>query len=440
MQAYFDTLCHRLNTLIQGEEIWLACLHGENTDFCRFNHARMRQQGTVHQARLTVTLVNDQKHGQHTLTLAQELNYDNAQLQSTLLRLRERLRVTPDDPFFSINDVVISNEHCAVHSTPDARKICQDITDHCRGDDVVGLLITGSQCVGFANALGQRNWFEAKDVNLDYSLYLHSDKAIKHQIAGSQWDVSSFSTCIEQQRQQLAILDKTPISLKPGNYRTYLSPSAMNELLSLLCYSGFSGRALQEKSTPLRRLHTGDIQLNPMINLSVDITAGHVPNFQSEGFILPDTLPLITSGVSQHQLISPRTAKEFGIEHNSAGNDETPDTLSLEGGTLPVTDALKALDTGIFISNLWYLNYSDVNNARITGMTRFACFWVEQGQIKAPISALRFDDNLYAMLGDNLAALTRETETLMNNNTYHQRNRGSVTLPGALLNRMRFTL
>ena len=62
-------------------------------------------------------------------------------------------------------------------------------------------------------------------------------------------------------------------------------------------------------------------------------------------------------------------------------------------------DALAALDTGLCVGNLWYLNYSDRPACRMTGMTRFATFWVEDGKIVAPVDVLRFDDTIYRMLG-----------------------------------------
>jgi predicted Zn-dependent protease len=76
----------------------------------------------------------------------------------------------------------------------------------------------------------------------------------------------------------------------------------------------------------------------------------------------------------------------------------------------------------------------------MTGMTRFATFWVENGNIVAPVDVLRFDDTIYRMLGDNLEALTAERELLLEANTYGSRVLSSVTLPGALLSEMNFTL
>jgi len=76
----------------------------------------------------------------------------------------------------------------------------------------------------------------------------------------------------------------------------------------------------------------------------------------------------------------------------------------------------------------------------MTGMTRFATFWVENGKVIAPVDVLRFDDTIYRMLGDNLEALTAERELLLDANSYGARMLSSVTLPGALLSEMSFTL
>lgn len=47
-------------------------------------------------------------------------------------------------------------------------------------------------------------------------------------------------------------------------------------------------------------------------------------------------------------------------------------------------------------TQLWYLNFSDRPGGRITGMTRFASFWVEDGRIVAPLNVMRFDAKNHA--------------------------------------------
>jgi predicted Zn-dependent protease len=76
----------------------------------------------------------------------------------------------------------------------------------------------------------------------------------------------------------------------------------------------------------------------------------------------------------------------------------------------------------------------------MTGLTRFATFWVEDGQLQAPVSTMRFDDSLYDLLGDQLEALTRERELILSTSTYGQRQTGSSHLPGALVKALTLTL
>jgi len=112
----------------------------------------------------------------------------------------------------------------------------------------------------------------------------------------------------------------------------------------------------------------------------------------------------------------------------------------MEGGTLKSRDVLARLDTGLFVGNLWYMNYSDRAACRMTGMTRFATFWVEGGRIVAPVNVMRFDDSLYRMLGAHLVDLSDTPELMLSPESYGSRHLTSVRLPGALVSGMAFTL
>ena len=101
---------------------------------------------------------------------------------------------------------------------------------------------------------------------------------------------------------------------------------------------------------------------------------------------------------------------------------------------------MKELGTGVYLNNLWYLNYSDRTACRVTGMSRFASFWVENGEIVAPLNVMRFDESAYKMLGSNLVGLTAERDFEMNTGTYDCRECGSARLPGMVANDFSFTL
>ncbi len=73
-------------------------------------------------------------------------------------------------------------------------------------------------------------------------------------------------------------------------------------------------------------------------------------------------------------------------------------------------------------------------------MTRFATYWVEHGEIVAPLAVMRFDDSLYRMLGTELEALDDEADWILNNGTYGGRSVETSRVPGALLRQLRLTL
>jgi predicted Zn-dependent protease len=167
---------------------------------------------------------------------------------------------------------------------------------------------------------------------------------------------------------------------------------------------------------------------------------GVAPNFQEDGFIRPEQVYLIEAGRYRDCLVSPRSAQEYGVPTNGASIREAPESLEMAPGDLPRDRVLRELHTGVYINNVWYLNYSDRSACRITGMTRFATFWVEQAAIQAPLNVMRFDDSIYRMLGEHLVALTTERDFILDANTYHRRSTNSSRLPGVLIEDFTFTL
>ena len=74
----------------------------------------------------------------------------------------------------------------------------------------------------------------------------------------------------------------------------------------------------------------------------------------------------------------------------------------MASGQLNQEDVVKEIEKGLYLSNIHYLNWSDNAGGRITGLTRYACFWVEGGEIVAPIETMRFDDSFYRFFGNKL--------------------------------------
>ena len=440
-QTYFDELVAAAITRLRGDEVLLANVSGERTDFVRFNGGDVRQAGTVEQRVLSVDLVEGARHVGGSIQLTGDRSVDDARLRRLLEQAREQRRLVPDDPFLLYNTSPASTSRVEAGSIPDPDAAVADIRGAAAGRDLVGIYAAGDTWSGFANSLGQRNWFQSATFNLDWCFYLHDDKAAKNLYAGFEWDDDDFASKIDWSSRQLAALERSPVSLSPGEYRTYLAPAAMEELLGLMAgYGAFGKRALETRQTPLLKLAVGEESLSPLVSISESTGDGVSPNFQSAGFLRPDRVSLVSDGQPASTLISPRSAQEYGVETNGAANHEVPLSLAVAAGDVPVAAVSESLGTGLYVGNLWYTNFSDRAACRTTGMTRFATFWVEDGDIVAPVDVLRFDDTAYHLLGDRLEGLTDSAELLLDPGTYEERSTASTRSPGALVGAMRFVL
>jgi predicted Zn-dependent protease len=440
-QAYFDELVTAATARLTGGEVLLATISGERTDFIRLNRSDVRQAGTIDQRTLTVDLVEGRRHVSGRIRLAGVRAIDEARLSALLLQLREQRRLVADDPFLLYNTEPTSTERIETGSVPDPGAALADIRTAGAGRDLVGIYASGDTFTGFANSLGQRNWFQSSTFTFDWSFYLRADKAAKNLYAGFDWDDDAFAAKVDWSARQLVALERDPVELSPGEYRTYLAPRAMEELMQLLSYYGaFGRRAHETRQTPLLKMLVEDARLSPLLTIREDTAHGVAPNFQSAGFLRPDSVPLIVEGTYAETLVSPRSAQEYGVPTNGATSGEYPLSMAIEPGTVPTGSVDEALGTGLYVGNLWYTNFSDQAACRTTGMTRFATFWMEDGEIVAPVNVLRFDDTAYHLLGDRLEGLTDDAEVLLDTTTYGERSTSSVRLPGAVVGAMRFVL
>lgn len=440
MQSYFLSLAAHIETQLAANEVSTTWLSAESSDFVRFNRSAIRQPGHVLQLILNLQLIKGQTHAAMSFNLSGETEMDLPRINAAMEDLRTQLPDLPADPHLMIATEVNNSVQILPSSLPPVSAILEQILAAANGVDMVGLLTTGTQYRGFANSYGQRNWYETSNINFDWSLFHSTDKAVKSNYAGFHWDEAEFLKKFADTRQKLALLARPPVTVAAGNYRAYLSPTALNELIMMLNWGGLSEKSLRTRHSCLRRLQSGEASMHAMVDICEDSRAGLEPGFQAQGFIKPDVIPLIQAGKLSGSMISPRSAKEFGLIANGAPDDESAKSLIMRAGTLANADILKELGTGIYISNLWYLNFSDRATCRITGMTRFATFWVENGEIKAPLNVMRFDDSLFRILGDNLLKLTQETEIIMDDRSYGERHTGGAVVPGALLKEMYFAL
>jgi predicted Zn-dependent protease len=435
---YFRELSENIFTRLADSEVLLLTLEGEQSDFVRLNRNCIRQAGAVSQQTLHLDLNKGQKQTSAQFNLCGDLTTDLERAVTLLKQQRELLPCLPDDPF--IHYAIERHDTCyiAENKLPEPGDAIDEVIKTAAGMDLVGVWASGEMVHGFANSFGQFNWHQASNFNFDWSVYLQSDKAIKQNYAGYEWRSNFFNQKIAYARQTLDLLAKTPKTIVPGRYRVFLSPGAINELMQLLNWGAFGLKSHRTLQTPLLKLSRQEVKMHDEVCLTENNSMGLTPPFTSKGFIKPDQVTLIEHGKYHSCLADSRSAKEYNVPSNCSV--EHPQSLEIRGGTLHQDNVLEELDTGVFVSNLWYCNYSDRNHCRITGMTRFACLWVENGIPVAPLNVMRFDESIYHMLGDKLLGLTEEREHIFDCGTYQRRSEDSALLPGALIEDFTFTL
>ncbi|NRA38831.1 MAG: TldE/PmbA family protein [Planctomycetes bacterium] len=437
-QEIFNEVQSYISQQCADGEVILCNWSSESSEFTRFNTSRIRQSGHVEQIAINLELIQGLKHSAIYFTLSGD-HQDNAQrIQNNLTILRLQIEQGLDDPYLNYNRDVSSNEDIRDAQLPQTSEVFACIEQQCGDKDFVGILASGFIYRGFCNSLGQSNWFQQQNTHCDWSLYLQADKAVKSSYGSSHWDIEAFSTRLKQSVHELSYMQRPAKTITAGAYRCYIAPSALAEIIHMLCYRGFGHKLQQTEQSSLQQLIKGERSLHADVHISEDNAGGLGPQFSSYGFALPEQVELVKNGQHVQGLCSARSAKEYSSEMNA--DIEMASSPRMEGGALKEQDILKELGTGIYINDLWYLNWSDPMAAQITGMTRFACFWIEDGEIIAPINVMRFDDSIFNLLGDELAGITEHTDFRPSAASYSERSCMSECLPGILVNKMKFTL
>jgi predicted Zn-dependent protease len=426
--------------LLQNKQILNCNFSAEDTTFLRLNKSKIRQASEVEQASIDLELYEGNKRTSHTINLSKDSDQNRQLIQSTLKGLQKEIEFLPADPFLT---ALSNNGNSSVVNEgqlPTTAEFVDFIAKTLTEVDLAGIFVSGQNHRGNANSLGQKHWFTSTSFFFDYSLYSAKEKAIKGSYGGSNFKTQELMAAINESIQALKVMDREQKVITPGKYRCYLAPAAVQELLGIFQWNALSGGAYKRGTSGLTELADKKKKLSEKFSLIEDFSLGLSPRFNERGEVFAERLSLINKGELANFLVSSMTEKEYGIKSNFASGDESQRSAVIQAGKLKRENILKELGTGLYISNLHYLNWSDQPKGRVTGMTRFGCLWVENGEIQGPIKDLRFDETLYQIFGDGLIELTDFVQTHVETSTYGERQIGGSSTPGILVQDMNFTL
>ena len=440
MEQVFNKISERLYNDLAEKEYLTLSLSGENSQFIRINNAKIRQTGIVNDVDLIFDFIFDNRNAKGSITLSGDYNSDFKKAQEELDRLRKEIVQLPEDPF-----IVLPKNTGSTKESKTAKGLASDnaveaLLPVMAGVDLVGIWAAGKIFSGNSNSLGQKHWFETETFSLDFSLVNKDHKMVKGNFAGSDWDQTEYEKYINSAKQKLEIMNKPPVKLKTGKYRTWFESKAVADFLTMFSWQGVSEASVRQGASAFIKMREEGKKLSHLFSLDEDFRPELVPRFNEGGEVTPELISIIDKGELKNTLVSSRTAKEYNVESNNASGNEVLRAPKMAIGNLADANVLKELGTGLFLSNLHYLNWSDNIGGRITGLTRYACFWVEKGEIAGPIETMRFDDTIYNLFGDELEAVGDNVNINPEVETYEGRQYGNITCPGMLVKSFELTL
>ncbi|HEV7657624.1 MAG TPA: TldD/PmbA family protein [Mycobacteriales bacterium] len=186
-----------------------------------------------------------------------------------------------------------------------------------------------------------------------------------------------------------------PRDLPPGDYEVVLEPDCVADLLHFLLDYGFNGRPVAEGRSFVR---LGEQQFDPALRIwdaPLDELSTTLP-YDAEG-TPRRRLDLVADGVSTAVVHDRRTAAAAGTEStgHAVENGERwgpmPFQARVGGGDGGTSAELAGrMRRGLLVSDFWYTRILDPRTVVITGLTRNGVWLVEDGEIVAPVSTLRF--------------------------------------------------
>ncbi|MGC8661858.1 MAG: TldD/PmbA family protein [Nitrososphaeria archaeon] len=276
-------------------------------------------------------------------------------------------------------------------------------------DRAAGILKGNDHEIGIITSSGN----EGVDRRTSYALNV---RAFKDGASGSGISVSTKASEISaeaagREAGTNSVLSRNPRRMEDGLYDVLLRPNISASIMELVgtsasaflveigmsFLSGMEGKTVTSKSFSL------------IDHGQVDGGAGSRA-FDDEG-APTGTTDIIKNGTFNSYLHNSTTAKKWNAK--TTGNagiiEPEPWNLVIKGGRSTEEELLGQMKRGIVITNNWYTRFNSYITGEFSTLVRDAAFYVEDGQIKYPVSGMRLSDSLPRLLS-NIVSFTESAK------------------------------
>ena len=255
-------------------------------------------------------------------------------------------------------------------------------------------------------------------------------------------DVSEFDfEKIAKSTAKDAVNSVKPKTLPIGEYEAIFPPEVYSTFSMFNASLGFSAKAYQDGYSFLKDM-IGSKVFDEKLTIVDDARSPDTYNlapFDGEG-TPKKRLSLVKKGVPENVCYDNYTATKDGTK--STGHSvpkfargffqrgmPVPINQIVKPGSASVDEMISETKKGVYITRFNYVNPIRRDKAVISGLTRDACFYIENGEVKHPIKVMRFTDAIPRVLGKIDLLGGRSTVSKL----------GSVTAPAMKVASFRFT-
>lgn len=418
--------------------------HRERSGLVRLGNSAVALSTAEELARLDVSVQDGRKVGSFSL-LADVSSLD--QLRDALKAAVENCRAALPkdyDPFFGVieeptDDTRGFDPELESLSPQTKTELCAAVIAKVRPGgnyDFSGSWSTGStEMYHVTTANDHESYRKLTDGRLVLVLK-HQDKKWELQVEKSQKkageftakDVASEFECL------LPIYEGAPgYRTAVGRQRVLFGPQAAASLLGLSIWSGFNGRAWEEKRTFTAASKPGDKLFSDQISIFDDPANPDVFSmpFDFNGH-RRRRFVVVEQGVFKGLFYNSAAAAKYG--RKPTGHDLTSwDLVLAPGKGTPGLEAARQLaGDALYIPHLHYIHMPDPTQGMFTGSSRFNALRIQGGKFVAPLLSSRVTDTIPSVF-NHVVALSSRSVTHNDSATYDRRSPEACSVPEWLL-------
>ncbi|GIE99024.1 TldD/PmbA family protein [Paractinoplanes rishiriensis] len=326
-------------------------------------------------------------------------------------------------------------DEATARATPAERaERVRDFVRAAGGLETAGFCRTTYNSAAFANSLGHAVEGRAAEAAIDGIARLNGSDGVARQAGGRLADLDG--AVLGARAAAKARAAERPVELPPGRYEVVLEPDAVADVLNNLAMFGFNGKGFAQQES-FAELETD--QFDPSVTIvdeplgSRDEPAPGLP-FDIEG-TPRESLVLVRDGTTKAVAHDRRSAAEVGAESTGHGSEMSrtwgpmPTHMRLEASPAPseaptapadragptvesARPLVARMERGLLISDLWYTRVLDQKTLVVTGLTRNGVWLVENGEVTAAVSNMRFTQSYPQALGTGMV-LGMGTESVL---------------------------